>query len=83
VARKKDNTIVWVLGAVAVAGYLYFKKNAALNTAAPVQSPAPLVAKELPSPSNPHDIAVETPGRDVIGIYLPSIDPTGNSLQLF
>jgi glutaminase len=78
-ARKKDNTTLWIIGAVAIAGYFAFRSGGFLNkstTGSPVTS-LPMV------PYNPAGIATELPSAETINVYTPSLDPTGQSLQLF
>lgn len=77
-ARKNNNTVLLVVGAVAVIGYLYYKKGLTSGkTAAPPVTSLPM------APFNPAGIALEQPSQADIGVYTPSLDPTGQSLQLF
>jgi hypothetical protein len=78
---KKDNSTLFLLAAVAIAGYLAFRQGGFLNKAAvpasPPQTSLPMV------PFNPAGIATEQPTPDVINVYSPTLDPTGQSLNLF
>lgn len=83
---KKENTTLLIVGALAVVGYMAFRSGGFLNkgftaaTPLPVPSPAP-----VPQFSNPMDIgiATELPSAPDVGIYVPKLDPTGMSIQLF
>ena len=83
---KKSNNTIWILAAVAVAGYLAFK-NGLLTHPAAVAAPAVQPGNALLPPSyavqDPHQIAIEQPAPDVIGIYAPNLDPTGRSITLY
>lgn len=70
------------MAVVAVAGYLAFKKGGILNTALPAPGTAGSPALPM-APFNPAGIAIEQPSQADIGVYTPSLDPTGQSLQLF
>ena len=77
-ARKNNNTVLLIVGAVAVIGYLYYKKGLASGKPA-----APPVTSLPMAPFNPTGIALEQPSQSDINVYAPSLDPTGQSLQLF
>lgn len=81
---KKDNATLWILGAVAVAGYFAFRSGGFLNK--PQSSfAAPQPGTPVPQFSNPRDIgiAAELPNAPDIGIYIPYLDPTGQTIQFF
>ena len=77
-ARKNNNTLLLVVAAAAVVGYLYYKKG--IGTGTPTVPPV----TSLPmAPFNPSGIALEQPSPADVNVYTPSLDPTGQSLQLF
>jgi hypothetical protein len=82
--RKNDNTALWIIGAVAVAGYFAFRSGGFLNKSTVTTAPA-LPNYPAPQFSNPNDIgiATELPHAPDLGIYMPTVDLTGQSIQLF
>jgi hypothetical protein len=77
-ARKNNNTMLLLVGAAAVIAYLYYKKGLTTGTATtPPTTSLPMV------PYNPAGIALEQPSPADVNVYTPSLDPTGQSLQLF
>jgi hypothetical protein len=84
--RKKETNTLLILGAVAVAGYLAFRSGGFLNNKPAIAMPTPSGGTPIPRFSNPNDIGiypVDIPKPADIGIYVPTLDPTGQSLQLF
>lgn len=81
---KKENTTLLVVGALAVVGYFAFRSGGFLNKPAAIAQPQPGAAP-APQLSNPNDIGIVTtlPSVRDIGIYIPQVDPTGMSIQLF
>lgn len=85
---KNNNTTLWVLGAVAVVGYLAFRQGGALNhlinPAAGSQNPvlalpnAPVAQKQvIPG------VVDDLPNIGDIGQYFPTLDSTGMQIQLY
>ena len=80
---KKENTTLLIVGALAVVGYLAFRSGGFLNRGpVTLATPAPAPTPQL---SNPNDIGIVTtlPSAPDLGIYIPQVDPTGMSIQLF
>jgi hypothetical protein len=84
-AKKNENTLL-ILAGVALVGYFAFKNGLFTHPAA-VAAPAVQPGAALLPPSyavqDPHQIAIEQPAPDVIGIYAPNLDPTGRSITLY
>lgn len=80
---KKDNSLLWILGAVAVAGYFAFRSGGFLNKHTQLMPAAQPSPQPAPAMSNPNDISVDIPTAADVGIYIPTLDPTGNSIQIF
>jgi hypothetical protein len=78
---KNNNTLLIVVGIAAVVGYLYYKKGLGTPTTQIVNAPSPL--QGLAQAANPAGIAIEQPSPADVNVYTPSLDPTGQSLQLF
>lgn len=68
-----------VLGAVAVVGYLYYKKS--LSAPATGALPSPTTIPGLGQLQTPAGIATEQPSAADIGIIAPALDPTGMQIN--
>jgi hypothetical protein len=82
---KKDNTALMILGLVAVAGYFAFRSGGFLNKTAQPSAALQGGGSAPAQFSNPNDtgIATELPTAQDIGVYVPSLDPTGMPIQFF
>lgn len=91
---KKENTTLLIVGALAVVGYFAFRSGGFLSPVSTQRDPltgALLPKGQTPTPapmpqlSNPNDIGIvdTMPNINDLGIYVPQVDPTGMSIQLF
>ena len=81
---KKDNTALFlIIGAAAVAGYMYYKKG--LTSAVPAQGSLNDLRQSYPAaaPQVIPGVATELPDMPDIGIIAPKLDPTGMQITLY
>lgn len=85
-ARKNDNTILYILAGAAVVGYFAFKKGLLTTQTPPPQSSLNSLRAAIPPPAGLQQIpgvASELPDLPDIGIIAPKLDPTGAQVTLF